>query len=140
MDVGKMPPFQDRDHFDDDDDDEDEDVEQSSNKPVIKLHRVNCVSAMLFCYSCCQNVIDANGQCKITAESWTSECEGGLCKLEEKGERRMKTWISGVDGCIDALSSFFRWLIDGLPGGRKRSHATYVLGHYCGRYFPYDPH
>ena len=60
-----MPPVQDEDHFDDNDD-EVEDVKQSPNKPLINLHRVNCLSAMLFCYACGPNVIDENGQCKIT--------------------------------------------------------------------------
>ena len=114
------------DRFDDDDD---------PSMPVVKLHRVNCVSAMLFCHECCRNAFDNSGKCQLTVESSTSECQNGLCRKIENGERRIKTWINGVDGCIDALNSFLIWLINGLPGGTDRPYGTYVIGHYCGRYF-----
>lgn len=87
---------------------------------------------MFFCHECCKYALDPSTG-GITCESNTTECKTGLCQASEKGERRMKTFISGVDNCVDALRWFLVWLFNGLPGGNTRPYPTYVIGHYCGR-------
>ena len=119
----KLNPLAIKNTFDDDDD-------EDGKKGTVRLHRVNCVSAMYFCHECCKYALDGVG---ISSESNSNECKSGLCQASETGERRMKTWINGVDGCADALRWFLIWLLNGLPGGNMRSYTTYVVGHYCGR-------
>lgn len=108
---------------------DDEDDENSDLKIKGKLHQVNCVSTMIFCHDCCKN-LDLN---EINAESMTTNCNSGLCRSSVDGERRMRTFINGVNGCIDALQWFLIYLFNGIPGGNSRPYTTYVIGHYCGR-------
>ena len=94
-----------------------------------RLHQVNCVSTMIFCHECCKTM-ELN---EINAESTTENCKTGLCRSSENGERRMCTFINGINGCADALQWFLVYLFNGIPGGNTRPYTTYVIGHYCGR-------
>ena len=98
-------------------------------EPAARFHAVNCVSAMLFC-SECTNELDLSTIHANTTTNVNSNC---LCRKSNCAERRMITWINDVDGCVDALDSFITWLFNGIGIGLERPHTTYVMGHYCGR-------
>ena len=100
-------------------------------EPAARFHAVNCVSAMIFC-SECTNELDLSA---IHANSTTNVNSNCLCRKSNCAERRMITWINDVDGCVDSLDSFITWLFNGIGIGLERPHTTYVIGHYCGRFF-----
>ena len=96
-------------------------------EPTSRFHSVNCVSAMLFCSKCTKDVDLEDIHADLSIDS---NC---LCRSKAMPERRMITWINGVDNCPDALDAFLTWLFTGIAGGTDRPHTTYVFGHYCGR-------
>ena len=114
-------------------DDHDDDDENSGNIDEgsainSKIHIVNTVCATYFCDEClCSVDIDY-----IQADFSDKDCQ--RCCSSTNGERRMKTFITGVGGCEDALEWFVRWLFTGIPGGCNRPETTYVIGHYAGRF------
>lgn len=112
----------------DDDEDADDDDEQQTTISS-KIHIVNTVSAMYFCVEC---ICDVNID-DIQADLSDKGCH--KCCTSTKGGRRMKTFITGVDECEDALEWFVRWLFAGIPGGCNRPETTYVFGHYAGRLY-----
>ena len=96
-------------------------------KPTIKMHLVNCVSAMLFCNECAKNVSIDN----VTAEQKTTGCQH--CRISSDGEQRMHTWINNVHHCEDALRWFIQWIFNGIPGGVNRKETSIVIAHFSGR-------
>ena len=110
------------------------------------VHCVNCVSAMVYCSICLEE-----GQRNheglldewIDTESTTGECQ--ICSSKAPNEKdilvdqrqtslRMKTWITNVNGCRDALKSFVDWIVNMMGTGRNRKEKTIAIGHYAGRY------
>ena len=98
-------------------------------EPKARFHSVNCVSAMLFCNECASDINLSDMHANITTDV-NSNC---VCRKNADPERRMVTWINGIDGCIDALESFITWLFTGIGIGLERSHTTYVMAHCCGQ-------
>lgn len=101
----------------------------NDEEPTARFHSVNCVSAMLFC-SQCTSEIDLS---EINVNIKTNASFHCLCRKNDDPERRMQTWINGVNGCIDALESFITWLFTGIGNGLERSIPTFVIAHYAGR-------
>jgi hypothetical protein len=93
---------------------------------------------MVYCSSC----LEANSDNRRLDEWVNLHSKIANCKIcggngggeKDHQQNRMRTWITDVDGCKDALNAFVQWIISEVGSGKNRSVKTIAVAHFAGRY------